>query len=72
MLAPGGIVPTAVRAGQWMGPTRPLATLECHVQYVPAQADGDGCGTRVEAEIEARVLAATRDDPWLAAHPPSF
>ena len=43
---------------------------ECHVQYVPAQADADGCGTRVEAEIEARVLAAAQADPWLAAHPP--
>jgi acetylornithine deacetylase len=37
---------------------------------VPGQADADGCGTLVEAEIEARVLAAAQADPWLAAHPP--
>jgi acetylornithine deacetylase len=72
VLAPGGIVPTAVGAGQWMVAHPASATLECHVQYVPAQADGDGYGTRVEAEIEARVLAAARADPWLAEHPPRF
>jgi acetylornithine deacetylase len=70
VLAPGGIVPTAVGAGQWMVAHPASATLECHVQYVPGQADGDGYGTRVEAEIEARVLAAARADPWLAQQPP--
>jgi acetylornithine deacetylase len=72
VLAPGSIVPTALRAGQWMVSYPAAATLECHVQYVPAQADTDGCGTLVEAEIEARVLAAAQADPWLAAHPPRF
>ena len=72
VLPPGSIVPTAVGAGQWMVSHPAAATLECHVQYGPAQADADGCGTRVEAEIEARVLAASRADPWLAAHPPRF
>jgi acetylornithine deacetylase len=70
VLAPGEIVPTALRAGQWMVSYPAAATLECHVQYVPGQADADGCGTLVEAEIEARVLAAAQADPWLAAHPP--
>ena len=40
--------------------------------YLPAHADADGWGTRVEAEIEdwlARVAAA---DPWLAEHPPAI
>ena len=72
VLEPGSIVPTALDAGQWMVSYPAAATLECHVQYVPAQADADGCGTRVEAEIEARVLAAAQADPWLAAHPPRF
>jgi acetylornithine deacetylase len=48
------------------------ATLECHVQYVPGQADADGYGSEVEREIEQWVLAAARADPWLAAHPPRF
>ena len=72
VLAPAGIVPTAVSAGEWMVSHPATATLHCHVQYVPAQADADGCGTEVEREIEARVLAACRSDPWLAAHPPRF
>jgi acetylornithine deacetylase len=72
VLAPADIVPTALRSGQWMVSYPATATLECHVQYVPAQADADGCGTRVEEEIEELVLAAARADPWLAQHPPRF
>jgi len=72
VLEPGSIVPTALNGGQWMVSYPAAATLACHVQYVPGQADADGCGTRVEAEIEARVLAAAQADPWLAAHPPRF
>jgi acetylornithine deacetylase len=72
VLAPGSIVPTALHAGQWMVSYPASARLECHVQYVPGQADDDGYGSRVEAEIEARVLAAAGADPWLAQHPPRF
>ena len=72
VLAPADIVPTAVAAGQWMVSHPAGATLDCHVQYVPAQADPDGCGTLVEREIEERVMTACRADPWLAAHPPRF
>jgi acetylornithine deacetylase len=72
VLEPGGIVPTAVAAGQWMVSYPAAATLECHVQYVPAQADADGHGSRVEREIEQCVLAACAADPWLAGHPPRF
>ena len=62
----------ALRSGQWMVSYPASATLECHVQYVPGQADGDGFGSLVEAEIEERVLAAARADAWLAQHPPRF
>jgi acetylornithine deacetylase len=72
VLGHAGIVPTSLRSGQWMVSYPAHATLECHVQYVPAQADADGYGTRVEREIEACVQAAARADPWLAAHPPRF
>jgi acetylornithine deacetylase len=72
VLAPSWIVPTAVSGGQWMVSYPASATLECHVQYVPGQADADGHGTLVEAEVEERVLAAARADPWLALHPPRF
>ena len=72
VLEAGSIVPTALRSGQWMVSYPAAATLECHVQYVPAQGDAEGYGTRVEAEIEACVLAAARADPGLAEHPPRF
>ena len=72
VLGAAGIVPTALRSGQWMVSYPATATLECHVQFVPSQADADGYGTRVEQEIEARVLAAAQADAWLALHPPRF
>jgi acetylornithine deacetylase len=72
VLGPAGIVPTAVHSGQWMVSYPADATLECHVQFVPAQADADGYGSAVEREIEQSVLAAARADPWLAEHPPRF
>jgi acetylornithine deacetylase len=72
VLGPAGIVPTALHSGQWMVSHPASAWLECHVQYVPAQADADGYGTRVEREIEAHVLAASQADSWLARRPPRF
>ena len=72
VLGAGGIVPTALHSGQWMVSYPAASTLECHVQYVPEQADADGCGSRVEKEIEARVREAAQSDSWLARHPPRF
>jgi acetylornithine deacetylase len=71
-LRTGTIVPTSFDAGQWIVSYPATATLRCHVQYLPSQAGADGSGAPVRAEIEQRVLAAARADPWLAAHPPSF
>jgi acetylornithine deacetylase len=71
-LRTGTIVPTSLTAGQWIVSHPASATLRCHVQYLPAQADGDGTGAPVMREIEERVLAAARADPWLAANPPAF
>ncbi|MGH2915951.1 MAG: ArgE/DapE family deacylase [Solirubrobacteraceae bacterium] len=71
-LQPGTIVPIAIDAGQWIVSYPASATLRCHVQYLPEQADADGTGERVRREIERRVAAAACTDPWLAAHPPRF
>ena len=71
-LSPGSIVPTSMHAGQWIVSVPAECRLECHVQFVPGQADADGLGSRVEREIEARVLTACAADPWLAEHPPRF
>jgi acetylornithine deacetylase len=71
-LRTGTIVPTSFDAGQWIVSYPAIATLRCHVQYLPAQADAEGTAAPVMREIEERVLAAARADPWLAANPPSF
>lgn len=71
-LRTGTIVPTSLHAGQWIVSYPASATLRCHVQYLPGQADGDGSGEPVMREIEERVQAAAGADPWLAAHPPTF
>jgi acetylornithine deacetylase len=71
-LRTGTIVPTSFDAGQWIVSHPASATLRCHVQYLPGQADGAASGDAVVREIEERVQAAARADPWLAAHPPVF
>jgi acetylornithine deacetylase len=71
-LRTGTIVPTSFDAGQWIVSYPATATMRCHVQYLPEQADARGTGAPVMQELEQRVLAAARADPWLAAHPPSF
>jgi acetylornithine deacetylase len=71
-LRTGTIVPTSFDAGQWIVSYPATATMRCHVQYLPEQADAGGTGAPVMREIEERVGAAARADPWLAANPPSF
>jgi len=71
-LRPGTIVPTSFESGQWIVSYPASATLRCHVQYLPGQADADGTGGEVAREIEARVQAIARADPWLAGHPPTL
>ena len=71
-LHPGTIVPTSFESGQWIVSYPASATLRCHVQYLPGQADRKGSGNAVMREIEERVQSAARADPWLVAHPPAF
>jgi acetylornithine deacetylase len=42
------------------------------VLYVPAQADPDGWGSAVEAEVAERLLHAAAQDDWLAENPPKI
>jgi acetylornithine deacetylase len=68
----GSIVPTSFDAGQWIVSYPAIATLRCHLQYLPEQGDPDGTAGPVIREIEERVRAVASGDPWLAANPPSF
>ena len=70
-LLPGGVVPTAVSAGEWLVSHPASATLQFHVQYGPGQADAGGWGSAVEREVEGCLRDAARTDPWLRRHPPA-
>ena len=64
------LVPTRIHAGEWEVSHPASCTMAYDVPYLPEQADGDGWGTLVEAELEQAVRAAAAGDDWLAAHPP--
>ena len=59
-------------AASGSSPTRRARRWSATSSTCRRQADDDGYGTRVEAEIEAHVLAAAQADPWLVQNPPRF
>jgi acetylornithine deacetylase len=69
-LSPGDVVPTIVAGGEWIVSYPALCRLDCHIEYLPGQADEHGWGSLVEQEFTEWILRATAADPWLAAHPP--
>jgi acetylornithine deacetylase len=71
-LSPPDCVPTIVRGGQWIVSYPASCELECHIEYLPAQADDGGWGSRVEREFVDWIEQAATADPWLAAHPPQI
>jgi acetylornithine deacetylase len=71
-LSPADCVPTMIEGGEWIVSYPASCSVTYHVGYLPAHADEDGWGTRVEREIVEWVERAARADPWLAEHPPEF
>lgn len=69
-LSPGHVLPTVIRAGEWVVNVPASCLVTLHVAYLPAHSDEDGWGTRVEREVVECVERAARADPWLAEHPP--
>ena len=69
-LSSGTIVPVKISGGEWAVTYPASCSLTCEVMYLPGNADGDGWGREVEAEIEAWIATAAAADPWLALHPP--
>lgn len=65
------IVPTLARAGEWAVTYPASCELTCAVLYLPTQADDDGWGTRVRAEVEEWIVRESAMDDWLAENPPS-
>ena len=69
-LPPADCVPTIVQGGEWVVSYPSSCRLECHLEYLPEQADADGWGSDVEREFVDWIGAAAAADPWLATHPP--
>ncbi len=70
-LSPADCVPTMVQGGEWLVSYPARCRLDCHLEYLPDQADERGWGSRVETELEEWVAAAAAADPWLRSHPPA-
>jgi acetylornithine deacetylase len=69
-LSPADCVPTMISGGEWLVSHPVRCRLDCHIEYLPTQADERGWGSRVEREFEAWIGAAAAADPWLRTHPP--
>jgi acetylornithine deacetylase len=71
-LSPGHIITAEISGGEWVVSYPSSCRLSYHVGYLPAQADEDGWGTAVQAEIVDRIECAAKADAWLAENPPTI
>jgi len=71
-LSPADVVPTRISGGEWIVSHPASCTLDCHVEYLPGQADASGWGSRVEEDFTQWIRRAADADPWLAANPPQI
>lgn len=69
-LAPADAVPTMIKGGEWLVSYPAACALDVHLEYLPADADENGWGSRVKEEFAAWIGAAADRDPWLREHPP--
>ncbi len=71
-LSPAECVPTVIAGGEWVVSYPGSCRLDCHIEYLPEQADEDGWGSAVEREFSDWIQRAAAADPWLAEHPPTI
>jgi acetylornithine deacetylase len=71
-LSPADCVPVLIAGGEWIVSYPETCTLDCHIEYLPDQADEHGGGGRIDEEFAAWIRRAADADPWLAAHPPGI
>lgn len=69
-LSPAECVPTQISGGEWAVSYPARCRLDCHIEYLPGQADEWGWGSLVEREFEQCIKRASAADPWLRRHPP--
>lgn len=72
LLSPGDIVPCVISGGDWAVSYPASCAVTYHIGYLPAFADADGWGSRIEREVTEWVHAAAQRDPWLAENPPTI
>ena len=70
-LSPADCVPTMIQGGEWLVSYPARCRLDCHIEFLPSQADERGWGSRVRAEFEDWIARAAAADPWLRDHPPA-
>jgi acetylornithine deacetylase len=68
-LAPPAAVLSMISGGTYWASIPGSAEATYDITYLPGDADERGYGSRVRAEIEARLAAACRLDDWLAGNP---
>jgi len=71
LLPPASVVATMISGGQWPVSYADSCRIDCHISYLPGQADADGYGTQVERAFSEWIHRYTATDPWLAEHPPT-
>lgn len=69
-LSPADCVPTQIQGGEWIVSYPARCRIDCHIEYLPDQADEHGYGSIVEREFEEWIRRAADADPWLRDHPP--
>jgi acetylornithine deacetylase len=70
-LSPADCVPTIIAGGEWLVSYPASCRLDCHIEFLPDQADDRGYGSRVQQEFSDWIARAAAADPWLAANPPA-
>jgi acetylornithine deacetylase len=71
LLPPASVVATTIVGGQWPVSYADSCRVDCHISYLPEQADADGYGSDLERTFTQWVLAHAGLDPWLSEHPPT-
>ena len=72
LLSAGDIVPCVISGGEWAVSYPSSCSITYHIGYLPALADTEGWGSRIELEVTECVQRAAAADPWLAENPPTI
>ena len=62
--------PHAIHGGEWIVSHPAACRIECHLEFLPEQADADGWGAAARREFEAAIRRAAEQDEWLSRRPP--